>query len=1350
MKYFRSLLFTGNTSMASADVMLGKRINAPNLISLKDMLDSEQALMDYLDFMGLSVGGLEVMNQVLTELIPLTISRNKFDGIDCIYRWVDPVIFPPSYEVAGKKQDLMPGMARKKSKTYLGDIFISIVKYDNKGNQLERKDNVKLGSIPIYLRSKKCHLYGATDAQLIAAGEDPKDCFQYFIVGGVEKIVLSQEKLATNRIFIMKTSKKDGPVCRLTVETDTSTQVIELGLNKKTQDVLKLRLAGLKKAKTEKKKKTKSEIIADALDGEDLNIKVEKKDNEKRYGSINALHALQLLGFGSDEDGISNLEVFRSYIKEFIPAKNQAAAMSKLFATEIDFKTTSDYRSLTIQKLASKLYNDEYKNGTFKFAQAEERIMAMLDRDLFPHLNNLPNYEHKSETETERLSRVRKSKVTLLTIMIAQMLEHLSGNRPATDRNSWSNKKVDTAGRLFLQLFNAALRKQVSLIKYKDKKLRPVASMEALVNDISPGLISEIFQSSLNTSTWGVKSGNKKLNYARSLNREAIVAGWSDVTRIDVNVDRNGNAGEVQNMHTSSFGYICSVDTPEGENCGLLKNFAITTRVSLKHSESFILDTLMSSNYVTDDVEGREGRDYLMVGANPLGWCYDGKKLEEDIKSWRRTGRIPQDTTVVRDGGWLYVDMSPSRPMRPLLIVNPLTQRLVLDELGLRKKPVSEWFSKGAIEYISPWEQEYIKFASTTADLEARIQMEAKILRDLQETKSDLEEDERLGKTTNDEDERIVAEYQSAQSLIDTHSKDPKNIKESDLMKARETIARLEQRYGTVNLQHIEHKIKYKASLEAYEEFSKSNMPYTHCEIDPKAQLSIQANLIHYPEHNQGPRNSYQANMGKQVLGTYHINHRNRFDGTIKLLDNAQTPICTTIIYSYLGLHQRNVSTHTETLFAALPFTEEDAFIVNKQFLEAGGQRMTKYMTYKMSVKVADEQLSRPRKTGTAFEDKYHAIEDGLPYIGAFLNSGDCVIGKETKTSEHSYIDTSLFVKPGDEGIVDSISFDSNQSEEIVIVKLRLSRVPGLGDKMAASSAQKGTIAAILSDVVMYRDETGTSPSVVTNPSSIPSRMTMSYPTEQFWSANAAFTGRTANASGFYQNNSAESLAKAGEMFERRNHHKMGYHVMMSGTTGELLSRPMNMGLVAFQSLRHHAKDKYQARSVGKVRAINHQPPKGKVKKGGLRIGEMERDVFLSHGASSIVLERLMRTSDRYRIILCTGCGTIVTGNIVESGCLDCGNKHREKFVVVDIPYAIKLLIHYLALMGIRISLGAITTDQYTEKVMSGQGRGKKGLASESLDVGNGEDKEYEDDMDAEQEEENGVDHYDDDAAYDY
>lgn len=705
-------------------------------------------------------------------------------------------------------------------------------------------------------------------------------------------------------------------------------------------------------------------------------------------------------------------------------------------------------------------------------------------------------------------------------------------------------------------------------------------------------------------------------------------------------------------------------------NCGILKNLSITAKVSLERGDSEIIRLLIGdpakglAPRVSMDLAVREQwPDKMIVNGKFLGWCA-AEETRTYLVELRRTNALPFDMSVIKEDDWLYVDIGPSRLVRPLLIVDP-DQQLAIDRLGLRGAANHTLLSNGAMEYMSSWEQEYIKIATSVEVIAQRLRM------------------------IEDANER----YRVAVAQLRQVQRGAKIVIEVDGEKV------------DMNVDEAQNRVT--AATEGLEKVAKSR-PYTHCELDPQAILGIAGALIPWPNHNQAPRNTYQVSMGKQALGVYHSNHLNRMgDGKTKILAFPNRPIVETEMYDIIGLDERGPGENVTIAFMAYPFTEEDSFVFKKEFLDNGGFRIYKYLTYKTIVKHSGEvieKLTRPEPRPGEPQDRYKYIQqgepdsplNGLPMIGAPLRQGDCVIGKIQHVPATKDIrNESVILRVGDEGVVDKVLVTSDNKTTVVTVKLRVMRVPQEGDKFAPRNAQKGTIGLVMSDIDMPMTETGIVPDIIVNPHSIPSRMTMSYIMELLASKHAAMRGVHINGGAFKPFN----LNEYRQTMIDYNMHEFGYEKMRSGTSGKYLQALIYSGPVFFQALKHHVKDKAQVRSTGQVKPMTRQPPKGRGNRGGLRFGEMERDAGISHGASSFLRERLMLVSDAYQTAFCKTCGTfaIYDGTTREYKlCRLCGD---ENFGRCTIPYAYKLLVHLLAAPGINLRPEFMTSDEYAEKL---------------------------------------------------
>jgi len=192
----------------------------------------------------------------------------------------------------------------------------------------------------------------------------------------------------------------------------------------------------------------------------------------------------------------------------------------------------------------------------------------------------------------------------------------------------------------------------------------------------------------------------------------------------------------------------------------------------------------------------------------------------------------------------------------------------------------------------------------------------------------------------------------------------------------------------------------------------------------------------------------------------------------------------------------------------------------------------------------------------------------------------------------------SVVVRVGDEGVVEKISVSSNNLKTVVIVKLRIMRVPEEGDKYAPRNAQKGTAGLVVSDIDLPYGERGTTADLTANSHSMPSRMTMAYPQEIHAAKSAAMAGTHINAGA----HNPYERDKYRNQLKRYGLHEFAYEEKRSGTTGNYLESLVSSGPVFMQALRHHVKDKIQARGVGQVNPQTRQAVRGRTNKGGLRL----------------------------------------------------------------------------------------------------------------------------------------------------
>jgi DNA-directed RNA polymerase beta subunit len=416
--------------------------------------------------------------------------------------------------------------------------------------------------------------------------------------------------------------------------------------------------------------------------------------------------------------------------------------------------------------------------------------------------------------------------------------------------------------------------------------------------------------------------------------------------------------------------------------------------------------------------------------------------------------------------------------------------------------------------------------------------------------------------------------------------------------------------------------------------------------LHPSMMLGISASIIPLSQHNQCARTVFASSMIKQALEItseppMHVDHKRSL--------YAQKPIVTTDIMKYF-----DVNNGINVVVAIAPYigwNEEDAIVLKKSFVERLGYVSVYVKIYDVSLRHDDIEI--PLSTNS--DERYN---NGIITIGSTMKRGDTFITYARPSIGTSYEIISLdYTEEETIVIVDIVYYDNVKEKGIRFVTERYRKLQ-VGDKLSSRHAQKGVIGFIARDEDLPFSESGMIPDMVINPHAIPSRMTIGQLIESYLGKQCKFVNGTTF-----------------------NHHEYedGDEDMYHPFTGELISHTIVMGTVYYLVLPHQAIDKIHHRSYGELNTLSNQPLSGRSRGGGLRIGEMEIDCLISHGASELV-KTVMRESDETTVFMCNSCGYFLSYN---NECILC-HQSADK---VNIPYSLKTIANVLQMAGIKMEL---------------------------------------------------------------
>jgi len=330
-----------------------------------------------------------------------------------------------------------------------------------------------------------------------------------------------------------------------------------------------------------------------------------------------------------------------------------------------------------------------------------KRAETLLDWGLLPHLGKQPDN--------------RKEKTQFLGEAACKLLELKLGWIQPDDKDHYGNKVVKFAGQMLADLFRTAFRNLVRDMKYQLERSGQKRGINAVSAAIRPGIISDKLNNAIATGNWG----RGRVGVTQLLDRTNYLSTISHLRRVQSPLSRTQPNFEARDLHSTHFGRLCPSETPEGSNCGLVKNLALSAIISVSVSSEEVIEKLYeigTSHFseVKDSVKKDGTR--VFVDGKLIGFHKDGEKLAYSLRELRRSSKMhphigvsihqPEEEDATKR---LYVNCNAGRVLRPLIIIKDGKSTFTPDLLDKITKKLVSWtdlIRMGVIELVDANEEE--------------------------------------------------------------------------------------------------------------------------------------------------------------------------------------------------------------------------------------------------------------------------------------------------------------------------------------------------------------------------------------------------------------------------------------------------------------------------------------------------------------------------------------------------------------------------------------------------------------------------------------------------------------------
>ena len=891
---------------------------------------------------------LEKVDHVFNEKVTVdgVVYRRKF-------RFRNTRIIGPKLE--NGIEPMFPSDAIHKSLTYGIKVICDVSQIQDKidistGKKSEmicgtEEVDVPVAYIPLMVRSKYCSLNQYKGVDTSECDFNPGG---YFIVNGSEKVVICQDRMVENKPLVFL--KKDSGTLSYIVQVNSRSY----------------RPNGPSQVLNVKARK-------DGL----MTIRV------PILNEVNVFALFRALGVQSDRD-----------IIKMIVTDDNDTDMIDIIRITLDacknelhskIQTEEEAYDFLINKLkVIRKYTENDKDT--KVQQKKMHLKSLLHTSFIPHIEG-----------------TLLEKAHYLGYMINKLLKVLLGRANVDDRDSYINKRVDLPGDLLFELFRQRFKIMLSdcnkFFIRNDNDEKPLV----IINQIKPNTIEQGIKASLSTGSWIRKKG-----VAQMLQLYTYLQKLAFLRRVDT---PSGDASSSKltgprQLHPSSVGFLCVVETPEHAKVGVTKHLALVASITIMSEDLYNLlrDHIKSTvqNILDVPIDILRDKTKVFLNGEWLGVIDEPIEFAKNINQMKMKGELDRQMVSVVSS---YIDnevrvyCDSGRFYRPTIRVEDNICKLTkthLNEISLNKLQKST--------KITDWDEFITKYPDVIEYIDTETQPHLMLASKIDEVKAMRE--------------RMLQSLDSVSSVKDV-------------------IA--ENRYSNMYFE------------------MKTNM-----EIHPSLLLGEINTNVPFANRNPGPRNIFQYSQGRQAMGIYATNYRNRTDISY-ILYHPQKPILTTRTAKYVG---SEILPSGENVMVAIAcytgYNQEDSLVINRDSVQRGMLRsksIKKYVSIaqKNQATAQDDQFMKPDSTKVVGirSGSYDKLNDkGYIPEETIIVNGDIILGKVTPIhdvgdSNKQFKDSSEVYKSHAPAVIDRVytGIQNQDGYEIRKVVVRSERTPMIGDK---------------------------------------------------------------------------------------------------------------------------------------------------------------------------------------------------------------------------------------------------------------------------------------------------------------